>query len=136
MDGFADGALSGSITGAISGALAASPAGLGLQIAGNAGLSGVSYTVQNIDSFSVEGLLLNMGVGAAAGYVGGSGWLSKGSPLPIDIALNGTGNTLAILGSSGFATFGAPILKVTVVRSTASGIEIVKTLIDKIRGGE
>ncbi len=77
-----------------------------------------------------------MGVGAAAGYVGGFGWLSKGSPLPIDIALNGTGNTLAILGSSGFATFGAPILKATVVGSTASGIEIVKTLIEKIRGGE
>ena len=81
FEGFSSGMLSGTITGSISGAVAASPLGLGGQIAVNAALNGGDYLVNaaiNQEEFSALDFGISIFSGAAAGWAGGSGLMNLG----------------------------------------------------------
>lgn len=73
--------LSGTVTGAISGAVAASPIGVYGQIAINAAISGLEYSVNSVinNDFNFTDLGISLVVGGFAGWVGGDGLLYLGN---------------------------------------------------------
>lgn len=82
---FANAFLMGTATGAISGAVAASPLGVGAQMAINAALGAANYMgVQLLSGgrITLGGLLVNIGIGAVCGWIGQSGWMQE---LPVTL---------------------------------------------------
>ncbi len=79
IDDFANSFLVSTMTGAISGGVAASPIGIGGQIATNAFLGASNYAFTEILSGNkpvIEDTLVNAGFGALSGAFGGKGWLT------------------------------------------------------------
>lgn len=72
--------LSGTVTGAISGAVAASPIGVGGQIAVNAAISGGEYLINSAinNNFDPVDFGISVAAGGFGGYVGGDGLLKYG----------------------------------------------------------
>ena len=78
FEGFANGMLSGTVTGAISGAVAASPIGVGGQIAVNAAISGGEYLINSAinNNFNSVDFGISVFFGGLGGFLGGNGLLT------------------------------------------------------------
>ena len=126
FDGFAEGALSGTITGAISGAIAASPLGVWGQIGVNVLISGGSYLIKNHNNFDLLDFIINVGIGALAGAVGGNGWTKAGSTLAYDLTFNGIKNSFMMLGREALNKFSRPIIRSSIVGSASFVTEIIR----------
>lgn len=70
--------LSGTVTGAISGAVAASPIGVGGQIAVNAAISGGEYLINSAinNNFNSVDFVISVFFGGLGGFLGGNGLLT------------------------------------------------------------
>jgi len=76
---FANAFLVGTVSGAISGAIAASPLGIGSQIAVNSLLGAANYSATQALSgqkITLGGLVANTVLGGAMGFVGGNGFMN------------------------------------------------------------
>ena len=113
--------LSGTVTGAISGAVAASPIGVGGQIAVNVAISGGEYLINSAinNNFNLVDFGISVAAGVAAGWAGNDGLLRFGVN-NLEIAGNSLlkmlrVKELTIKSLGAFGKYLSPILKSTVM---------------------
>lgn len=120
-EAFADGIFWGGLSGAASGAVAATPLGLGGQIAANAAISGAQYLAQtavNGDSFDIVDFGISIGSGIVAGVLGGPGFMV--GKIPAKAAINS------------FMLQSGSLFKLTESIFFSNGGSIISTFLNKI----